>query len=82
MRIKGESPKEGYMSRKYTSMMVGVAICAVAIVLSGGKEPQWGYVLIGVLAQYTYGNVQEGKTQKELEVMRMNGKPPVEGAGQ
>ena len=75
MRIKGESKADGYMSRKYTSTMVGVAICAVAIVLSKGTEPQWGYVLIGVLAQYTYGNVQEGKTQKDLEVMRTKHAP-------
>jgi hypothetical protein len=47
MRIKGENIKDSYFSRKYTQTMIGIGICAIAIIMTGGKEPQWGYVLIG-----------------------------------
>lgn len=84
--------KMEYLSRKYTLTLIAlIAVVIVILFIDKGAHYEWGAVLVAILGQYAWFNVQEAKTLKDLEFkkMDMNGngsavaadgtKPPVEG---
>jgi len=85
-----------YLSRKYILAAASLFVVLIMFVYAVWTNPQanileWGGLIVGVISSYSYFNVQEAKTLKDLEFkkMDMNGggsavaadgtKPPVEG---